>query len=179
MMWFNTIAQKRFFCTFWGFFTNVNTNIDEKFFYKCKSQSYNGFGATFKDYLSPPTCGTAATFFTSPIQPDHVQFHRASPMSLDLSPSHVSHPCLTTFIIKKSLPYAQSKPTLFQCKAVVSCSVTKVSLHQYTKPTLHTENSEPSLLQSVQPQLSQSFLIGEVVSPLITFITTKSKHHKS
>ncbi|KAK4806915.1 hypothetical protein QYF61_012636 [Mycteria americana] len=65
--------------------------------------------------------------------------------------------CPTTLIIKKILPYVQSKPTFFQFKTLAPCPVT----------TGLAIRSPQSLLFSrlEQPQLSQPFFIGEVFQP--------------
>ena len=82
--------------------------------------------------------------------------------------SHPSH-------CKKCLPYIQSKFTLFWFKTITPCPITtgpakKLAPIFLTSPLQVLEGSikvspEPSLLQAEQPQLSQPFLVAEVLQP--------------
>ena len=122
----------------------------------------------------------------------HLQLDQVaqSPMQLDvegfqgwgiyhLSGQHV--PVFHHPHCKKFLPYIQSKPTLPWFKTIAHCRVTmglaKIVSTFPIGPLRGLEGCnkvppQPSLLQAEHPQLSQPFLIGEVLQPSGQFMAS-------
>jgi len=135
-----------------------------------------GFKGTFKDHLAQPPCHgqgylSPDQVAQSPIKPVFEHFLGWGIHSFSRQPVPVSyHPHHKIF-----LPYIQPKSTLLQFKTIASCPVTtgsdQKSFSMFSVSSLYIwkgsnkVSPEPSLLRAEEPQLSQSFFIGEVFQP--------------
>ena len=141
-----------------------------------ESQSELGWKGSLKIMQFQPPCYSQGHLpldqvAQSPIQPGPECFQGGGIQNLTGKPVPVSHhPHFKLFLTN-----IQSKSTLFQSKTISPSPVTtyssRKSLTSYPEGPLQVlegcskVSSEPSLLQTEEPQLSQLFLTGEVLQP--------------